>query len=90
MTRAHEYVGARSAVRPSAQTSGPPRAYPVRQLVAYQRLIERGERVDPAVAVEEYARAHPDTDLDARSTFGEWRGDSPLEDTLERPGGFLR
>lgn len=98
MTRDHEHVGAHTASRPGSQSgsqsgsrpSGPPTAYSVRQFVAYERLIERRERVDPAVAVAEYARANPGIDLDARSTFAEWQRGSRLDDTAERPGGYFR
>ncbi|WP_182378730.1 hypothetical protein [Nocardioides sp. WS12] len=90
MTRDHERTGVHTATRPSTHTHRPATAYPIRQLVAYQRLIERRERVDPAVAVAEYARANPGIDLDARSTFAEWKNSSALDDTAERPGGFFR
>lgn len=90
MTRDHEYVGTRATPRPGGHSTAPPITYPVRHLIAYHRLIERRERVDPAVAVAEYARAHPDIDLDARRTFADWHLGSLLEDTAERPGGFFR
>ncbi|MFC7500453.1 hypothetical protein ACOACQ_15490 [Nocardioides sp. CPCC 206347] len=89
MTRDHEHAGAHTAAGPGTQAHRPPAVYSIRQLVAYQRLIERRERVDPAVAVAEYARANPGIDLDARSTFAEWKRSSPLDDTAERPGGFF-
>lgn len=85
MTRDHEVVGARRAVRPRAQLNGPPPTYPIRQFVAYRRLIERGERVDPAAVVAEFARANPDIDLDARSTFADWRSGFLPGHTAVRP-----
>lgn len=90
MTRDHEHAGAHTASRPGTQIHRPPTAYSIRDLVTYQRLIERRERVDPAVVVAEYARANPGIDLDARSTFAEWRRGSRLDDTAERPGGYFR
>lgn len=88
MTRDLDYVGTRATPARPSLPSGPPTAYPIRDLVAYQRLIERGERIDPAVAVADYARANPDVDLDARSTFADWQLGARLDDTAERPGGF--
>lgn len=89
MTRDHEQGGARRAARPRTQISGPPPTFPIRQFVAYRRLIERGERVDPAAVVAEYARANPDIDLDARSTFADWRRGVLPGDTAVRPRGLL-
>lgn len=88
MTRDLDYVGTRAASPRRTRPSGPPTAYPIRDLVAYQRLIERGERIDPAAAVADYARANPDVDLDARSTFTDWQLGTRFDDTVERPGGF--
>lgn len=64
------------------------KAYPLRQFVAYRRLIEQRQRIDPDRAVDEYARANPDVDLEVHTTFAEWRGGSHPGDTAVRPGGF--
>ncbi|WP_418061098.1 hypothetical protein [Pimelobacter simplex] len=70
------------------------RTYPVRQLVAYRRLIVNGERVDPDRVVAEYARANPGVDLDARSTVSDWQagnlpgGGTRVGDTAERLQGL--
>lgn len=75
------------------------RTYPVRQLVAYRRLIVNGERVDPERVVAEYARANPGVDLEARSTVSDWQAgslpgrgtrvsDARVNDTAERLQGL--
>lgn len=64
------------------------RTYPVRQLVAYRRLIVDGDRVDPERVVAEYARANPDVDLDARSTISDWAAGTLPDDTAERLHGL--
>ena len=64
------------------------RAYPVRQLVAYRRLIVNRERIDPERVVAEYIRANPQVDLEAQATFAEWdRGTLP-GDTAQRIQGL--
>ena len=63
------------------------RTYPVRQLVAYGRLIIKGERVDPERVVADYARAHPDVDLEAQTTISEWQaGRKPGDTAIRVPG----
>lgn len=64
------------------------KAYPLRQFVAYRRLIEQRQRIDPEHVVDEYARANPEVDLDVRTTFAEWRVGTRPGDTAVRPLGF--
>lgn len=89
MTRDHDYVGARTAHAVNASTSAASTTYPLRLFASYQRLIEKGERLDPDTVVDEYARANPGIDLEARTTFAEWMRGSLPGDTAERPGGLL-
>jgi hypothetical protein len=75
---------ASSTERPAVDGS---RTYPVRQLVAYGRLIVKGERIDPERVVADYARANPDVDLEARTTIGEWQaGKRPGDTAIRVPG----
>lgn len=76
MTRDHGHIRSSS------------RAYSVRELVAYRRLIVNGERTDPERAVQEYIRANPDVDLEARATFGEWLAGTLPGDTAPRLQGL--
>ncbi|TWG92622.1 hypothetical protein L615_000700000290 [Nocardioides sp. J9] len=64
------------------------RAWSVRQLVAYRRLIVNGERIDPERAVADYLRANPRADLDARATFPEWERGRVSGDTAQRIQGL--
>lgn len=64
------------------------RAYPVRQLVAYRRLIVNRERIDPERVVTEYIRANPHVDLEAHATFAEWDRGSLPGDTAQRIHGL--
>lgn len=64
------------------------RAYPVRQLVAYRRLIVNRERIDPERVVADYIRANPQVDLEARATFAEWDRGSLPGDTAQRIQGL--
>lgn len=64
------------------------RAYPVRQLVAYRRLIVNRERIDPERVVADYIRANPQVDLEAQATFAEWDHGSLPGDTAQRIQGL--
>lgn len=64
------------------------RTYPVRQLVAYRRLIVEGARVDPERVVADYIRANPDVDLEEHSTIGAWQAGQRPGDTAERVPGL--
>ena len=88
MTREQDYVGARTAPGTSDQSDGPPRTYPVRLFVTYRQLVEKGRKVDPERVVEDYARAHPDVDLDQPTTFADWRAGTLPGDTSERVQGL--
>lgn len=76
MTRDHRQLGDRT------------RAFPVRQLVAYRRLIVNGERTDPERVVADYIRAHPEVDLEERATFAEWHAGILPGDTSQRLRGL--
>lgn len=89
MSREHDYTGTHATPVDRSTRSATPDTYTIRQLVAYQHLIERGRRTDPDLVVRDYIRANPGVDLEARATFEEWRNGALAGDTVERRGGFL-